>query len=132
MAGRTWEPTKKGARDLDRWLSKGKTVYTLRNVARNIAPYEDSQLYSAHTFTWRSPVTGHWMTGHLSAAGLLAQEGTVYEQPPKGVRNIASPAPQVAGPLPKGYTAPLDEAEIRGLEKRVADMPDPKKRRWGR
>jgi len=132
MAGRSWEPTKKGARDLDRWLSKGKTVYTLRNVARSIAPYEDSQLYSAHTFTWRSPLTGHWMTGHLSAAGLLAQEGTVYEQPPKGVRNLADPAPQVAGPLPKGYVGHLDEAEIRSLEKRVADLPDPKKRRWGR
>ncbi|MET9445020.1 hypothetical protein [Streptomyces sp. NPDC006610] len=129
---KTWEPTKKGARDLNNWLSSGKTVYTLRKIARNVAPYEDPYLYSAHTFDWRSPITGHWMTGHLSAAGLLAQEGTVYEQPPAGVRNIADPAPQVAGPLPAGYVGHLDEAEIRGLEKRVRDSSDPKKRRWGR
>lgn len=132
MAGRTWQPGKRGAKDLNRWLSKGKTVYTLRSVARNIAPYEDPQLYSAHTFDRRSMVTGEWMTGHLSASGLLAQEGTVYEKPPAGVRNIAAPAPQVAGPLPKGYVGHLDEAEIRSLEKHVRDGSDPKKRRFGR
>jgi len=131
MAGRTWEPTKKGAKELDRWLSKGKTVYTLLNVAQSVRKYEDAQLYSAHTFDRRSPITGHWMTGHLSAAGLLAQEGTVYEHPPAGVRNVATPGPQVGAPLGDNYMGHLDEAEIRGLEKRVADMPDPKKR-WGR
>lgn len=98
MAGRTWQPTRKGAKDLNRWLSKGKTVYTLRNTAQNIAPYEDAQLYAAHTFDRRSSFTGEWMTSHLSASGLLAQEGTVYEQPPAGVRNIATPGRQVAAP----------------------------------
>ncbi|MFF9624261.1 hypothetical protein [Streptomyces griseosporeus] len=132
MAGRTWEPTKRGAKDLNRWLSKGKTVYTLRNIADAYQGYEDAQLYAAHTFDRKSRLTGEWMTSHLSASGLLAQEGKVYENPPAGVRNIADPVPQVAGPLPKGYRAPLDEAEIRGLEKRVADSSDPKKRRWGR
>jgi len=129
MAGRSWEPTKKGAKELNRWLSKGKTVYTLRAVARNIAPYEDSQLYSAHTFDRRSPITGEWMTSHLSASGLLAQEGTVYEQPPRGVRNIADPAPQVAGPLGGNYEGVLDEAELRALEKHVADGSNPRTRR---
>jgi hypothetical protein len=98
MAGRTWQSTRKGAKDLNRWLSKGKTVYTLRNTAQNIAPYEDAQLYAAHTFDRRSSFTGEWMTSHLSASGLLAQEGTVYEQPPTGVRNIATPGRQVAAP----------------------------------
>lgn len=97
MSGRTWEPGRKGAKELNRWLSKGATVYTLRNTALNIAPYEDAQLYASHTFDRRSLITGEWMTGHLSASGLLAQEGTVYEQPPAR-REIGTPGPQVAAP----------------------------------
>jgi hypothetical protein len=102
MAGKTWEPTKRGAKDLNRWLSKGKTVYTVRDVAQNRAPYEDAQLYSAHTFDRQSRITGEWMTGHLSASGLLAQEGTVFEQPPAGMRDIATPGRQYAAPTSQG------------------------------
>lgn len=114
---KTWEPTKKGIRDLNRHVRKGTVVYTVSEVARNVAPYEDSHLYVRHVFDWRSPITGSYMTGHLSVAGLLSHYGTVYEQPPTGVRNIADPAPQVAGPLPAGYEGLLDEAELRGLDK---------------
>jgi hypothetical protein len=102
MAGRSWEPTKRGAKDLNRWLSKGKTVYTVRDVAQNRAPYEDAQLYSAHTFDRQSRITGEWMTGHLSVSGLMGQEGTVYEQPPAGMRDIATPGRQVAAPTSQG------------------------------
>jgi hypothetical protein len=130
MAGRTWEPTKKGIKDLNRWLRKGKTVYTINTMATNLGRYEDSHTYSAHTFDRRSSITNEWMTGHLSVSGLLGQCGTVYEQPPTGMRDLATPGRQVAGPLPKGYVGHLDETELRGLEKQVADMPDPKKRRW--
>jgi hypothetical protein len=102
MAGRTWQPTRRGAKDLNRWLSKGKTVYTLRKVAERFQTYEDAQLYAAHTFDRRSSFTGEWMTSHLSASGLLAQEGTVYEQPPAGTRDIATPGRQVAAPTSQG------------------------------
>ncbi|QTD96993.1 hypothetical protein [Streptomyces cyanogenus] len=101
MAGRSWEPTKKGAKDLNRFIRKGTTVYTIRKTAKNIAPYEADELYAAHTFDWRSPITGNWMTGHLSAEGLLAQEGTVYERKPE-MREIGSPGPQVTGPTSQG------------------------------
>ena len=123
---KTWEPTRRGIRDLNRHVRKGTVVYTVRNVAKNIAPYEDDQLYAAHEFTWRSPVTGHWMTGHLSAEGLLLQEGKVYDAPPRGVRNLADPAPQVGAPLGSDdYRGYLDDAEIRGLEKHVKNGSDP-------
>jgi hypothetical protein len=117
MAGKIWKPDKKGARDLARHVRKGTVVYTVSDVAQNLAPYEDSHLYVRHVFDWRSPVTGNYMTGHLSAAGLLSHYGPVYEEPPAGLRNIAGPAPQVAGPLPAGYEGILDEAELRGLDK---------------
>lgn len=128
MPGKTWERTKKGARDLNRHISKGTTVYTVANMATNLAPYEDAQTYSAHTFDRQSRITGLWMTGHLSVEGLLAQYGTVHEQPPRGMRNIAGPAPQVAGPLGGDYEGVLDEAELRGLEKHVAGSSDPRTR----
>jgi len=98
MAGRTWQPTRKGAKDLNRWLSKGATVYTIRNVSEKFTGYEDAQLYAAHTFDRQSRITGEWMTSHLSASGLLAQEGTVYERPPAGMRDIATPGRQYAAP----------------------------------
>jgi len=132
MAGRSWEPTKRGAKDLNRHIRKGTTVYTINRMATNLGRYEDSHTYSAHTFDHQSRISGEWMTGHLSVSGLLAQCGTVHEKPPAGLRDIATPGRQVAGPLPRGYRAPLDEAELRGLEKQVAQSSDPKKRRWGR
>lgn len=128
---KTWQNTRGGVRDLTRHINSGRTtVYTVSNVSRHVAPYEDGQLYEEHTFDWRSPITKHWMTGHLSVEGLLAQYGTVHEQPPRGMRNIADPAPQVAGPVPRGYSAYLDEVELRGLEKRVRDSSEPRTRRF--
>ncbi|MFE9736118.1 hypothetical protein ACFYO9_37330 [Streptomyces sp. NPDC005863] len=129
MAGKTWEPTKRGARDLNKHIRKGTVVYTVADVATNLAPYEDGQLYTAHTFTHRSPVTGNWMTGHLTAQSLLAQSGTVYEQPPSGLRNVTAPTPQVGAPLGDNYEGVLDEAELRGLEKHVAQGSNPSTRR---
>ncbi|MEU8642277.1 hypothetical protein AB0C91_10200 [Streptomyces sp. NPDC048674] len=113
MSGRTWEPTRKGAKDLNRWLRKGKTVYTLRNVSGKFTRYEDAQLYVAHTFDRRSMFTAEWMTGHLSASGLLAQEGTVYELPPENVRNIATPGRQYAAPTGKQALDRLTASERR-------------------
>jgi hypothetical protein len=126
-----WNPGQE--RKFCRELELGKPYYVVHNVEQRMAPWEDSQLYSEYVFTKRLRLTGTPCTEYGSdAATLLRQHGPVYDAPPRGMRNLADPAPQVAGPLPKGYVGHLDEAEIRGLEKRVADLPDPKKRRWGR
>lgn len=125
-----WKNNRRDIADLKRRLRKGDTVYTVRKVSRSVAPYEDSKLYAEHVFDWRSPVTGNLMTSHMSIEGLLAQEGEIHEQPPRGMRNIADPAPQVAGPLGSNdYSAYLDEVELRGLGKRVRDGSDPHTRR---
>ncbi|MEU5900589.1 hypothetical protein [Streptomyces venezuelae] len=129
MVGKTWESTRKGVRDLEKHVRKGTVVYTVADVATNLAPYEDGQLYMEHTFDRRSPVTGKWMTGHLTAQSLLAQSGTVYENPPARMRGVAAPTPQVASPLGDDYEGVLDEAELRGLEKHVAQGSDPRSRR---
>lgn len=126
---KTWEPGRKGVRDLTRYIAqngKGTTVYTVSQQATNMAPWEDAKMWTARTFDARSPITGHWLTGHLSVEGLFAQEGTVYEQPPRGMRELGSPGRQVAGPVSNvDDYARLDEAELRGLGKRVRDGSNP-------
>lgn len=122
---KTWEPGRRGARDLNAYIRKGTVVYTVRKQA-DWAVWNDSAYYHEHTFDWRHPITAHWMTGHLSAEGLLLQEGTVYEQPPRGMRNITDSDQQVAGPLGSNdYRGYLDDAEISGLEKHVKNGSDP-------
>jgi hypothetical protein len=113
-----------------RELKLDKPYYVVMKVARNIAPYEDPYLASTYVFTSRLPLTGTPCTeGGYSAADLCRLYGPVFDSPPAGIRNVADPAPQVAGPLPKGYVGALDEAEIRDLAKRVTDGSDPQKRR---
>lgn len=123
---KVWQPA--DANKFARWARKGVTVYTVADVARNLAPYEDSRLCSAHTADGESRITGSVMFGHMSAKALCQNFGPIYEQPPAGVRNLAGPAPQVAGPLGADYDGVLDEAELRGLEKQAAQTSDPRKR----
>jgi hypothetical protein len=124
-----WKNNRRDIADLKRCLRVGDVVYTVRKISGHVAPYEDSKLYAAHEFTHHSGITGNLMTGHLSIAGLLAQENEIHEQPPRGMRNIADPARQVGAPLGNGHEAILDEAEIRGMEKLAAQTSNPRNRR---
>lgn len=125
---KTWKPgdEKRFARE----LVLGRTYYTVVNIARNMAPYEDSQLYSEYVFTKRLPITGTPCTEDGgSAVTLLRQFGPIHDTPPRGMRNIADRAPQVAGPVPQDYDAELDEAEILALRSSVARGSSPRHRR---
>lgn len=126
---KTWKPGDE--RRFARELVLGRSYYTVVNIARNMAPYEDSQLYSEYVFTKRLPITGTPCTEDgFSAVTLLRQFGPIHDTPPRGMRNIADRAPQVAGPLGSNdYEAPLDEIELRGLDKRVRDGLNPRHRR---
>lgn len=116
--GKKWEAHQ--SRKFARQVEFNKPYYTVNDHAVNLAPWHDAQTYSVHVFTERAPITGNPMTaGGTSAAGLCQRQGPVYDVPPKGLRNIAGPAPQVAGPLPDGYEGELSPAEIRKLEKVV-------------
>lgn len=124
-----WNPGQ--ANKFAKELRLNKPYYTVNNHATNLGPYEDSQTYSVHVFTERSGFTGSPMTdGGTSAIGLCQRQGPVYDTPPRGLRNIAGPAPQVGAPLGNNYSAYLDESEISGLEKHVRDAPDPRSRRF--
>lgn len=125
---KTWKPgqEKKFARE----LVLGRSYYTVVNIARNMAPYEDSQLYSEYVFTKRSRMFGPCTEDGCPATTLLRQFGPIHDTPPRGMRNIADRAPQVAGPVGSNdYEAPLDEIELRGLDKRVRDGLNPRHRR---
>jgi hypothetical protein len=76
------------------------------------------------------PVHRHSLaSGSMDAVQLCQNHGPVYEKPPAGMRNVAGPGPQVAGPLPAGYEGVLDEDELRGLEKLNGRSIPPKLRR---
>jgi hypothetical protein len=128
MAGKTWMPNK--AKKFAKEAKLGKPYYYVNNHATNLGAYEDAQTYSKIVFTEERPFTGTPSAGSMDAVQLCQNFGPVYEEPPAGLRNIAGPAPQVAGPLGSNdYEGYLDEAEIRGLEKQVRDGSNPRKRR---
>lgn len=114
--GKKWEAHqgKKFARE----LKLGTKYYTVNDHATNLAPWHDEKTYSVHVFTGKSGFTAVPMTdGGTSAVGLCQRQGPVYDAPPRGLRNIAGPAPQVDGPLPKGYVGDLDPEEADELER---------------
>ncbi|RRQ81544.1 hypothetical protein [Streptomyces griseofuscus] len=125
--GKTWQPQdhKKFARE----AKLGKTYYYIVNLSPRAGAWEDKQLYSEVVFDGHAAFTGTPTANGYSAATLCLQYGPIYEDQPRGIRNAAVAAPQVAGPLSQGYEGVLDHAEIRGLEKQVADSSDPRTRR---
>lgn len=130
MSGKTFEPTTRGAKQLTDYIKrngKGTTVYTIM-TCKDWGIGEE-QLYNEHTFASRQPITGIWQAGHLSPEGLLSTCGKVYTEPPRGVRRLGDPSPQVRFPLGEDYRGVLDEAEIRGLAKHLHGAPDPRARR---
>lgn len=128
MAGKVWQPG--NAKKFARAAKLGTRYYTVNDHALNLGPYEDAQTYSEHVFTRHAPLTGSKMTdGGTSATRLCQLFGPVYDSPPRGLRNLDGPSPQVAGPLPAGYEGVLDEDEIRGLEKLNGRSLPPKLRR---
>lgn len=130
MSGKIFEPNKRGARQLTDYIKtngKGTTVYTIMACKDwGIGP---EKLYNEHTFDHRQPITGIWQAGHLSPEGLLSGFGKVYTEPPRGVRRLGDPSPQVRSPLGEDHRGFIDETEIRGLAKRLRDAPDPRTRR---
>jgi hypothetical protein len=126
---KTWQPHqyKRFARD----VVLGRTYYVALDIATNLAPYEDAQLYREHVFTERSGLTGTPRTdGGTTATELCRNWGPVYDAAPAGMRRLGGPAPQVGAPLgSNNYEGRLDEAELRGLEKQVGQGSDPRKRR---
>lgn len=124
------------ARKFVRELEFGKTYYTIRDLNTLLsdgthAPWLSPQVYVEHVFTGHLPFTGTPCTeGGMSATVLCRQWGPVYDTKPKGMRRSGDPGPLLAGPLGShDYEAILDEAELRGLEKRVRDGSHPHKRR---
>jgi hypothetical protein len=126
----TYQRTERDAKKAGQRVRKGQKLYVVLDVAQNLAPYEDAQVYSEYVVSYRHPLLGGWMiSGSLSVEGLVLREGPVYTSPPKGIRNIAEPGRQYAAPLGNDYEGVLDEAELRGLDKRVRDGSDPRTRR---
>jgi hypothetical protein len=125
---KTWQPhqDKRFARE----VKIGQPYYVIRNLETRRASFEDAQRYEEHVFTGRSRLTGTPYTdGGMTATELCRNWGPVYDTKPRGMRRSGAPGAQVGAPLGNDYRAPLDEAELRGLEKRVREANDRRNRR---
>ena len=131
-----YQRTKRDAKRAEREVSEGDKLYIVRELSGRGATGQDKQVYAEYTVSHRHPLMPGWMiSGSLSVEGLVLRDGPVYTEKPRGLRGIHEPARQVGGPLGDDYEGVLDEPEIRGLEKQVADGSHPRKRRplgaWG-
>ncbi|MET7688000.1 hypothetical protein ABZT06_08465 [Streptomyces sp. NPDC005483] len=121
---KTWQPhqSKQFARDLE----LGRTYYYVNTHDTKHNPYEDRHTYGEIVFTDRLwPTNNPCTEGGQSAATFCLNFGPMHEAPPRNMRNLAGPAPQVAGPVPPGYSAKLDSAELLALQASVARGSDP-------
>ncbi|MFJ6566605.1 hypothetical protein ACIQNU_04245 [Streptomyces sp. NPDC091292] len=119
MAGKVWPPNK--SKKFAREAKLHVPYYVILKVAQNLAPYEDSHLYSEYVFTTRQPFTGIPLDGSMGAGQLCLTYGPVYEDRPVGIRNVATPGPQVAGPVDASKIHDLDATAIRHLTKRTKE-----------
>jgi hypothetical protein len=125
---KTWQPHQE--KKFVRELKIGQSYYVIRDLETRGARFEDAQRYEEHIFTERSRLTGTPRTdGGMTATELCRNWGPVYDTPPRNMRRSGEPGPQVGAPLGHNYEAYLDEAELRGLGKRLRDAPDPRTRR---
>lgn len=127
MAGKTWQPgnAKKFAKD----AQLDTPYYYINTHARNLGGYEDAHTYSEIVFDYRRPFTGTPSSGSMDAVQLCRNFGPVYDRPPKGLRNLDGPAPQVGAPLGDNYEGLIDEDEFRSLAKHQRGSLPPHLRR---
>ncbi|WP_457493402.1 hypothetical protein [Streptomyces sp. P5_D11] len=113
--------TERDLKTLRKMLRIGDTVYAAVRINTRMSPWEDPQLYVERTITGRDWITGDWEVDRILTLAGMIHEGPVYTQPPAGMRNLATPGPQVAGPFPAGreFDRDLDENELAYLEGRV-------------
>jgi hypothetical protein len=103
MAKKTVWQGSRDAKELARLAKIGDRFYTIDDVAKNIAPYEDDQLYSEYIVKYMHPLLGGPMIcGSLSVERLVLAFGPVHTVKPDRIRGVHEAPPQVAGPLPKG------------------------------
>lgn len=114
--GKTWTTRRRGdIADFNRWYTKGKEVWVINEHATNLAAQFEARTCS------RRVATGRGLFGGEGKA-LLMTYGEVYETQPRGLRNLASREPQVAGPLDgEPFDRTLDHDEVEHMSKRARE-----------
>lgn len=100
--------TKSKLKELCRTTRKGDRLYVVVEIETRIAPWEPSRMYSVYTCTGLHPILcgpgvipiPMPMFGPESLEKVLYGSYEVHDSPPPGLRDIAGPHPQVAGPDP--------------------------------
>lgn len=98
--GRTWTSRRRNdAKDLNRSLAKGKTVYIVQTptYAGRSALWNHRQFWTAHTVTGTHPILGGWIFDKSATTTVEALfslgDGTIYDTPPRGIPHVNDPGP---------------------------------------
>ncbi|MFI9598906.1 hypothetical protein ACIHCX_03325 [Streptomyces sp. NPDC052043] len=125
-----WQP--RDEKKFARQVELGKPYWVIADIDTSRARFEDDQMCRVYVFTERSRLTGTPRTeGGMTATELCRNWGPVYDTRPADMRAFGEPLSRVGAPLGRNHSAPLDEAEIRALEKLAAQGEDPRTRRIG-
>lgn len=115
----TYKRSNRDAKKACREVKVGDVLWTVHDVARNIAPYEDPHLLEQHVVTHIQPLTGIPMCGSVGLQTLILRDGPVHTERPGTWRALHEPTPQVPGPLGKNTNRRLDARELIALEEQV-------------
>lgn len=138
----TYKATRGDLKSLARDVRPGDRLYVVHDVARNIARYEDAQLYSVYVVTSKRAIASGQLTvclasdpsgrGVESVGSLLSRERTLYTELPAGIRNIAGRGPQVATNQQVGTAATrkMNQAIEEDRKNRRQPVAAGKKSRW--
>ena len=93
---------------LCRQIRKGDRLYAVVEISQRVAPWEPPRMYAVYTCTGLHPIlcgpgvipAPMPMFGPVSLEQVLYGSFEVHDSPPPGLRDIAGPHPQVAGPDP--------------------------------
>lgn len=118
LRGQTVWTSSRDARELNRIAQDGDVLWVAENIATNLAPWEAPQLASRYVVRrgrFGLPSVG----GSWSPADLVHRYGKVWSEKPLHLRDMRGHGPQADGPFDdQPFDRPLDDVEIKGLEKR--------------
>ncbi|MFZ3473114.1 hypothetical protein ACODT3_10730 [Streptomyces sp. 4.24] len=125
---KSWSNNPRSIKDFERWAEEGAVVYVINDHATNLPGQFEARTYSKRTCR-KDRFRGLTFDG-ASPKGLLCTYRQVFENPPPGIRGLASPEPDCRdegyGP-PRSWaseTRPLDRDELKGLSKRSREASD--------
>lgn len=122
-----YEKNRKGLKALLRDAKRGAVFYGVVETSGHC--FVPSQMADRWKVTHMHPLLGGAMCGSMTLEDILYRHGPLSDTPDPNLHGMWEPLPQVGGPVDSRTRHVLDEAEIRGLEKRSAEATEERTQR---